>query len=250
MNTERDARLALVTGGTGGIGAAICLRLADAGHRVVTNYRNEEKAQRWREQCLEQGYDIPIYKTDVSDFDQCKALIARLEEEHGAVDILVNNAGVTRDTTLRKMSQEQWSTVIRIDLDSVFNMTQPVIGGMAARGFGRIVNISSINGQKGQLGQANYSAAKAGMHGFTMAVAQEVARKGVTVNTVSPGYIATEMVMAVPEEIRKQIIATIPMARLGRPEEIANVVNFLVSDEASFMTGANISVNGGQFMCG
>jgi acetoacetyl-CoA reductase len=205
-------------------------------------------AQRWRTQCLEKGYDIPVHRADVSDFDQCKTLIAQVEEEHGPIDILVNNAGVTRDTTLRKMTQEQWATVMRIDLDSVFNMTQPLIGGMAARGFGRVINISSINGQKGQLGQANYSAAKAGMHGFSMAVAQEVARKGVTVKTVSPGYIATEMVLAVAEEIRNRIIATIPMARLGRPEEIANVVNFLASDEASFITGANISVNGGQFM--
>ncbi len=241
-------RMALVTGGTGGIGAAICLRLADSGHRVATNYRNEEKAQKWRSQCLELGYEIAIYQADVSNFEQSQALVKRIEEEHGPIDVLVNNAGITRDTTFRNMTPEQWNTVMDIDLDSVFNMTRPVIEGMLNRGFGRIINISSVNGQKGQFGQTNYSAAKAGMHGFTKALAQEVARKGITVNTVSPGYIATEMVMAVPEDIRNKIIAGIPVGRLGKPDEIASMVNYLASDEAGFITGANISINGGQYM--
>lgn len=241
-------RLALVSGGTGGIGAAICLRLADSGYRVATNYRNEEKAQKWRAKCLEQGYEIAIYQADVSNFDESQALIKRIEDEHGPVDVLVNNAGITRDTTFRKMTLDHWNAVMDINLDSVFNMTRPVIEGMIDRGFGRVINISSVNGQKGQFGQTNYSAAKAGMHGFTKALAQEVARKGVTVNTVSPGYIGTEMVMAVPEEIRNKIIAGIPVGRLGKPEEIANVVNFLASEEAGFITGANISINGGQYM--
>lgn len=241
-------KMALVTGGTGGIGAAICLRLADAGYRVATNYRNEEKAQKWRSQCLELGYEIAIYQADVSNFEECQALVKRIEEEHGPVDVLVNNAGITRDTTFRKMTPDHWNTVMDIDLDSVFNMTRPVIEGMLDRGFGRVINISSVNGQKGQFGQTNYSAAKAGMHGFTKALAQEVARKGVTVNTVSPGYIATEMVMAVPEDIRNKIIAGIPVGRLGKPEEIASVVNYLASEDAAFITGANISINGGQYM--
>jgi acetoacetyl-CoA reductase len=248
MTDNKQSRLALVTGGTGGIGAAICLRLADSGHRVVTNYRNEEKAQKWRARCLEQGYEIAIYQGDVSDFEVCQGLVKRIEADHGPIDILVNNAGITRDTTFRKMTLEQWDAVMDINLDGVFNITHPLIEGMLERGYGRIVNISSINGQKGQFGQVNYSASKAGMHGFTMALAQEVARKGITVNTVSPGYIGTEMVMAVSEEIRNKIIATIPVGRLGKPEEVAHVVNFLVSDEAGFITGANIAANGGQYM--
>ena len=248
MAEKQQSRLALVTGGTGGIGAAICLRLAEAGYRVATNYRNEEKAQKWRAQCLEQGYDIAIYQADVSDFADCQALVERIEKEHGPIDVLVNNAGITRDTTFKKMSKDQWDAVMKINLDGVFNVTRPVIEGMLSRGFGRIINISSINGQKGQFGQTNYAAAKAGMHGFTMSLAQEVARKGITVNTVSPGYIATEMVMAVPENIRNKIIANIPVGRLGKPEEIASVVNFLAADETGFVTGANISINGGQFM--
>ena len=242
------SRMALVTGGTGGIGAAICLRLADSGYRVATNYRNEEKAQKWSAKCEEQGYKIAIYQADVSNFDECQALVKRIEEEHGPIDVLVNNAGITRDTTFRKMTLDHWNSVMHIDLDSVFNMTRPVIDGMLARGFGRVVNISSVNGQKGQFGQCNYSAAKAGMHGFTKALAQEVARKGVTVNTVSPGYVATEMVMAVPEDIRNKIIAGIPVGRLGKPEEIASIVAYLASDDAAFITGANISINGGQYM--
>ncbi len=246
--SDLNGKVALVTGGTGGIGAAICLKLADAGAKVATNYRNEEKARKWQEGVKEKGYDIAIYQADVSDFDACKTLVETIEKELGPVDILVNNAGITKDGTFRKMSKDQWDAVMDINLDSLFNVTKQIVEGMTERGWGRIVNISSINGQKGQLGQTNYSASKAGMHGFTMALAQEVARKGVTVNTVSPGYIATEMVMAVPEDIRNKIIANIPVGRLGEPSEIAALVAFLVSDDAGFSTGADYSMNGGQHM--
>lgn len=241
-------RVALVSGGTGGIGTAICKRLADEGMRVATCYRNQEKALRWLDERKSEGYNFAIYQADVSRYEDCEALARRVEADVGPIDVLVNNAGITRDVTLRKMSPEQWQAVISTNLDSVYNMTQPVIQGMMERGFGRIVNISSINGQKGQLGQANYSAAKAGIHGFTKAVAQEVARKGVTVNTVSPGYVATEMVMAVPEEIRNKIIAQIPVGRLGRPEEIAAAIAYLCSEAAAFVTGSDLSINGGQHM--
>jgi acetoacetyl-CoA reductase len=248
MKTSLEGRVALVTGGTGGIGAAICLQLAASGAKVATNYRNEGKAQKWLAETKAKGYDIRIYRVDVTDFDACQRMVESIAKDLGAIDILVNNAGVTKDITLRKMTKEQWDTVLEINLDSVFNVTRHVIQGMMDRGYGRIVNISSINGQKGQIGQTNYSASKAGMHGFTMSLAQEVARKGVTVNTVSPGYIATEMVMAVPEEIRSQIIAQIPVGRLGTPEEVAYLVDFIVSDQASFITGANFAQNGGQHM--
>ncbi len=249
MRTRLEGRVALVTGGTGGIGAAICKQLADSGAKVATNYRNEEKAQKWLAGTKAQGYDFKIYQIDVADFDACRELVTRIEQDLlGPIDIVVNNAGITLDATLRKMSREQWRQVLSINLDSVFNVSRHVIQGMMDRGFGRIINISSINGQKGQIGQTNYSAAKAGMHGFTMALAQEVARKGITVNTVSPGYIATDMVMAVAEDIRNQIIAQIPVGRLGKPEEVAYVVDFLASNEAGFITGANFAVNGGQHM--
>ncbi|MFQ5757065.1 MAG: acetoacetyl-CoA reductase [Acidiferrobacterales bacterium] len=243
-----EGKVALVTGGTGGIGTAICKRLADAGCRVATNYRNEEKTQKWRDACKSESYEIATIKADVNHYPECEALIAQIKKDIGPVDILVNNAGITRDATFRRMSHEQWDAVISTNLDSVFNVTRPLIQGMLDRGFGRIINISSINGQKGQFGQSNYSAAKAGMHGFTMALAQEVARKGVTVNTISPGYIATEMVMAVPEDARNKIIAQIPVGRLGEPEEVAYVVECLSSEEAAFITGADISINGGQYM--
>jgi acetoacetyl-CoA reductase len=246
--SDLKGKVALVTGGTGGIGAAICLRLADSGAKVATNYRNEEKAKKWQNEVKKGGYDINIYQADVSDFDACVNLVKMIESELGPIDILVNNAGITKDGSFRKMSKEQWNDVIKINLDSLFNVTKQIVDGMSERGWGRIINISSINGQKGQLGQTNYSAAKAGMHGFTMALAQEVARKGITVNTVSPGYIATGMVMAVPEDIRKKIIASIPVGRLGKVEEIAALVDFLASDEAAFATGADFSMNGGQHM--
>jgi acetoacetyl-CoA reductase len=248
MANRLEGKVALVTGGTGGIGTAICKRLVDAGCRVVTNYRNEEKTAKWRETLRAQGYDIPVFKADVSSYKECEALVAQIEKDVGPINILVNNAGITRDSSFRKMTHDQWDAVITSNLDSLFNVTRPVIDGMTNRGWGRVINISSVNGQKGQFGQANYSAAKAGMHGFTMAVAQEVARKGVTVNTLSPGYIGTEMVMAVAEEIRNKIIAQIPVGRLGTPEEVAYCVEFLASDEAGFITGADLSMNGGQHM--
>ena len=241
-------KVALVTGGTGGIGAAICLKLAESGAKVATNYRNEEKAKAWQAEAKKAGHDIAIYQADVSDFDACQALADQIEKDLGPIDILVNNAGITKDGMFKKMSKEKWDMVMNINLDGLFNITKPLVEGMTDRGWGRIINISSINGQKGQLGQTNYAASKAGMHGFTMALAQEVARKGVTVNTVSPGYIATEMVMAVSEDIRNSIIAGIPVNRLGTSEEIAALVDFLASEEAGFATGADFSMNGGQHM--
>jgi acetoacetyl-CoA reductase len=246
MQTSLDGKVAIVTGGTGAIGTAICKQLTDAGAKVATNYRSEEKLRQWRSETP--GYDFLALRCDVTDFNACREFVTTVEQQLGPVDILVNNAGITMDTTLRKMSWEQWNTVLKTNLDSVFNMSRQVVQGMTDRGFGRIINISSINGQKGQIGQCNYSAAKAGMHGFTMALAQEVARKGVTVNTLSPGYIATEMVLAVPEEIRKQIVAQIPVGRLGTVEEVAYAVDFLCAPQAGFITGADIAANGGQHM--
>lgn len=246
--TNLKGKVALVTGGTGGIGAAICLRLAEAGAKVATNYRNEEKARKWQEAVKAKGFDIAAYQADVSSLEECTDLVKKIEADIGPVDILVNNAGITKDTTFRKMTREQWDAVMNINLDSLYNVTKQVIDHMTSSGWGRIINISSINGQKGQIGQTNYTTSKAGMHGFTMSLAQEVARKGVTVNTVSPGYIATEMVMAVPEEIRDKIIAGIPVGRLGTSEEIAALVGYLCSEEAGFATGADFSINGGQHM--
>jgi len=246
--SELTGKIALVTGGTGGIGAAICTKLAASGAKLATNYRNEEKAKAWQAKVKEQGCDIAIYQADVSDFDACKTLVEQIENHLGPIDILVNNAGITKDGMFKKMSKDKWDAVMRINLDGLFNMTKQVIEGMTERGWGRIINISSINGQKGQLGQTNYAASKAGMHGFTMALAQEVARKGVTVNTVSPGYIATEMVMAVAEDIKNQIISAIPVGRLGEVNEVAALVDFLCSEEAGFATGADFSMNGGQHM--
>ncbi len=241
-------RIALVTGGMGGIGTAICKALAQAGHIVITTYSRPGKETAWLADMKEQGFNVHAYQCDVTDFDACSALIAKIQTEVGPVDVLVNNAGITRDGVLRKMDKASWDAVMSTNLDSVFNMTRPLIEGMCERGFGRIISISSINGQKGQLGQTNYSAAKAGMHGFSMALAQEVARKGVTVNTVSPGYIGTDMVMAVPAEVREKIVAQIPLGRLGKPEEIAGLVAYLASDLAGFMTGADLAMNGGQHM--
>jgi acetoacetyl-CoA reductase len=242
-------RIALVTGGMGGIGTAICKALAESGHTVITTYSKPGKEQAWLADMKGMGFsDIHAYQCDVTDTAACAAMLAQAQQEVGAVDVLVNNAGITRDGTFKKQTKDDWDAVIKTNLDSLFNMVKPVLDGMVERGFGRIINISSINGQKGQFGQTNYSAAKAGMHGFTMALAQEVARKGVTVNTISPGYIATDMVMAVPEEVRNKIIANIPVGRLGKPEEIAGLINYLASDVAGFMTGANLAINGGQHM--
>lgn len=244
-------RVALVTGGAGGIGTEISKKLASDGYRVVVTCAPVFECPNlddWKQKRQEEGLDIRVYPADVSDFESCKAAVEQIEKEVGPVDVLVNCAGITRDATLKKMTEQQWHDVISTNLDSVFNMTKQVFVGMTNRGYGRIVNIASVNGRKGQFGQANYSAAKAGMHGFTMAVAQEGVRKGVTVNTISPGYIGTEMVKKIAEDILKTIVAQIPVGRLGKPEEIARVVAFLAHEDSGFITGANIDVNGGQFI--
>jgi acetoacetyl-CoA reductase len=239
------ARVALVTGGTRGIGEAISIGLKDAGCSVAANYHgNDQAANAFKEKT-----GIPVYKWDVADFEACQASIKQVEADLGPIEILVNNAGITKDTTLHRMSVDQWRAVLATNLDSVFNMTRGVIEGMRGRNFGRIINISSVNGQKGQFGQANYSAAKAGLIGFTKAVAQENAAKGITVNAVAPGYIGTEMVRAVPEEVLKsKILPLIPVGRLGEPEEVARCVVFLASEAAGFITGSTLSANGGQYM--
>ena len=239
------ARVAVVTGGTRGIGHAISTALKSQGYRVAASYAgNDTAAQKFQ---AETG--IPVYKWDVGDYASCEKGIKEIESALGPIDIVVNNAGITRDGMLHKMSKDDWDAVIRTNLDSIFNMTRPVIEGMRKRGFGRIINISSINGRKGQMGQANYSAAKAGVYGFTKALAQEGAFKGITVNTIAPGYINTEMVAAVPKEVLEtKIIPQIPVGRLGTAEEIARVVTFLAADEAGFITGACIDANGGQYM--
>lgn len=237
-------RVALVTGGTRGIGEAISVALKAAGYKVAANYAgNDEAAKAFTEKT-----GIPAFKWDVSDFESCKAGIAKVEAEVGPVEVLINNAGITRDGQFHKMSLEQWSAVINTNLNSAFNMTRPVIEGMRERKFGRIVCISSINGQKGQFGQTNYSAAKAGEIGFVKALAQESARSGITVNAIAPGYIATEMVKAVPAEALAKIVATIPVGRLGEPEDIARAVLFLASDDAGFITGSTMTVNGAQYI--
>jgi acetoacetyl-CoA reductase len=243
-------KIAVVTGGMGGIGEAICMRLAQVGHRVVASYSpGNTKAEQWVKDMKTRGFEFYAVQLDVTDFDSTQKAVARIQSEVGPVDILVNNAGITRDATFRKMGKPDWDAVMRTNLDSVFNVTKPVCDGMMDRGWGRIINISSINGQKGAFGQTNYSAAKAGMHGFTKALALEVARKGVTVNTISPGYIGTKMVLAVPKEVMDtKIIPQIPVGRLGKPEEVAALVAYLCTDEAAFLTGANIAINGGQHM--
>lgn len=243
-------RIALVTGGTGGIGTAVCRELAKRDCRVVAGYLPDLRhhAEEWLGEQREQGFDFEIAAGDVASFESSGKLVQDIDARFGPVEILVNCAGITRDKTLRKMEAEHWRSVLTTNLDSVFNVSKHVIGGMVERGWGRIVSISSVNGQKGQFGQTNYSAAKAGIHGFTMALAQEVARKGVTVNTVSPGYIGTHMAMAIPEEIRDAIVAQIPMGRMGDPEEVAYAVGMLCDERASYITGANISVNGGLYM--
>ncbi len=244
------ARIALVTGGMGGLGEAVCIKLAALGYQVVTTYSpGNTKAKDWLVSMKELGYDFHAFPCDVADYNSAQECIAQIQKEIGPVDVLINNAGITRDMTFKKMDKTNWDAVMKTNLDSVFNMTKPVCDGMTDRGWGRVINISSVNGQKGAFGQTNYSAAKAGMHGFTKALALEVARKGVTVNTISPGYIGTKMVMAIPQEVLdSKIIPQIPMARLGKPEEVAGLVAYLASDEAAFLTGANISINGGQHM--
>ena len=237
-------RVALVTGGTRGIGEAICLALKDAGFKVVATYAgNEEAAQKFIDQT-----GIQAYRFDVGNYDDCQEAVQKIENEVGPVEVLINNAGITRDGTMHKMSFEQWNQVIQTNLTSCFNMCHAVLDGMRDRGFGRIVNIGSINGQAGQYGQVNYAAAKSGIHGFTKALAQEGAAKGITVNAIAPGYIATEMVRAVPENVLEKIVARIPIGRLGEASEIARGVVFLTADDAGFITGSTLSINGGQHM--
>jgi len=238
-------RVAVVTGGTRGIGEAISKALSAAGYKVAANYcGNDEAAQKFKGET-----GIAVYKWDVSSFDACSTGLKQVEADLGPIDILVNNAGITRDTMFHRMKPEQWSEVINTNLGSLFNMCRPVIEGMRARKFGRIINISSINGQKGQLGQANYSAAKAGEIGFTKALAQESAKSGITVNAICPGYIATEMVKAMPKDVlEKSVLPLVPLGRLGEPEEVARCVLFLASDDASFITGSTLTANGGQYM--
>jgi acetoacetyl-CoA reductase len=238
------SRVALVTGGTRGIGEAICLALKDAGFKVVATYAgNEEAAQKFT---ADTG--IQAYKFDVGDYEACQAAVKNIESDMGQVEVLINNAGITRDGTMHKMTFEQWNQVIQTNLTSCFNMCHAVLDGMRERGFGRIVNIGSINGQAGQYGQVNYAAAKSGIHGFTKALAQEGATKGITVNAIAPGYIATEMVRAVPENVLEKIVARIPVGRLGEASEIARGVVFLTADDAGFITGSTLSINGGQHM--
>ncbi len=236
-------RIALVTGGTRGIGAATAVALQKAGHKVAVTYNGNDEAAKG----FEQLNGIKTFKWDVSDYEACDEGIQRICTDFGNPEILVNNAGITRDSMFHKMTYDQWQAVIMTNLTSCFNMTHCVIGSMREQGFGRIINISSVNGQKGQLGQTNYSAAKAGILGFTKALAQENANKGITVNAIAPGYIGTEMVRAIREDILSKIVAQIPVGRLGKPEEIADIVTFLASDNAAFITGATISANGGQY---
>lgn len=242
-------KVALVTGGTGGIGTAICKALAEKGCRVAASWlAGVDNGEAWQAARKAEGFDFTIVEGDVSQFEAAENMVNTVTQQLGPVDILVNCAGITRDAFLHKMDKAQWDAVLRSNLDSVFNMTRQVITPMRERGFGRIINISSINGQKGQIGQANYSASKAGVHGFTMALAQESARKGITVNTISPGYVATAMVTSIREDILKGLIEQIPAGRLGQPEEIAWVVSFLADEKSAFITGANIAVNGGMYM--
>jgi acetoacetyl-CoA reductase len=243
-------RIALVTGGMGGLGEAICIKLAAMGDTVITTYSlGNTKAPEWLKSMKEQGYHFYAYPCDVVDWESCRACTSKITAELGPVDVLVNNAGITRDMTFKKMDKVNWDAVMHANLDSCFNMTKQVCDGMVERGWGRVINISSVNGQKGAFGQTNYSAAKAGMHGFTKALALEVARKGVTVNTISPGYIGTKMVTAIAKDVlESKIIPQIPMGRLGKPEEVAGLVAYLASEEAAFLTGANIAINGGQHM--
>ena len=243
-------RIALVTGGMGGLGEAVCIKLAALGYKVVTTHSpNNTTVNQWLTDMHNLGYGFKAYPCDVTDFDSCKACVDAVTAEIGPIDVLVNNAGITRDMTFKKMTKADWDAVTHTNLDSVFNMTKQVMDGMIERKWGRVINVSSVNGQKGAFGQTNYAAAKGGMHGFTKALALEVAKRGVTVNTISPGYIGTKMVKAIPQEILdSKILPQIPVARLGKPEEIPGLVAYLTSDEAAFVTGANISINGGQHM--
>ncbi len=243
-------RVVLVTGGMGGLGETISTKMADAGFKVVVTYSpGNSKHGEWVAEMKKRGYDFLAVPCDVADIESCAKAIAQVQSKLGAVDVLVNNAGITRDMTFKKMDKVNWDIVIRTNLDSLFNVTKQVADGMVERGWGRIINVSSVNGSKGAFGQTNYSAAKAGVHGFTKALALEVARKGVTVNTISPGYIGTKMVTAIPKDIlESKILPQIPVGRLGKPEEVAGLIIYLASEEAAFVTGANIAINGGQHM--
>jgi acetoacetyl-CoA reductase len=243
-------RNALVTGGMGGLGEAICVKLAGMGLNVIVTYSpGNTKYKEWLKEMDGQGFSFHAYPCDVSDFESCQKMVEQVTKDLGPVDVLINNAGITRDMTFKKMTKADWDAVMNTNLDSVFNVTKPVVDGMVERGWGRVINVSSVNGQKGAFGQTNYSAAKAGMHGFTKALAYEVARKGVTVNTISPGYIGTKMVLAIPKDVLdSKIIPQIPMGRLGKPDEVAGLCAYLASEEAAFVTGANIAINGGQHM--
>ena len=246
---DMTKRIALVTGGMGGIGQAICENLADHEFKVIAAYnRSDDSAKEWLDNEKKSGYQFDIIHVDVTNMTSCEAMINKIEKEIGPIDVLVNNAGITRDKSICNMNKEDWDIIINTDLSSVFYVTRSIIAHMKARRFGRIINISSINGQKGQYGQVNYAAAKAGMHGFTKALALEVAKHGITVNTVSPGYVATDMVMSMPEKIRDKIINEIPMGRLAEPIEVARVVTFLADDKNSYITGANFAINGGQYL--
>jgi acetoacetyl-CoA reductase len=243
-------KIAVVTGGMGGLGESISTKMADAGYKVVVTYSpSNTKWKGWIDEMKGRGYAFGAYPVDVADFDDAAAKVGQIQNEMGAIDILVNNAGITRDMTFKKMTKADWDAVMHTNLDSCFNMTKQVMDGMVERSWGRVINVSSVNGQKGAFGQTNYSAAKAGIHGFTKALALEVARKGVTINTISPGYIGTKMVTAIPKEILdSKILPQIPKGRLGKPDEVAGLIIYLCSEEAAFVTGANISINGGQHM--
>jgi acetoacetyl-CoA reductase len=247
-DTAMQQRLAYVTGGMGGIGTAICQRLAKEGMKVVAGCGPSRDFDRWLQEQAEQGFTFYASVGNVSDWDSTVSAFKKVVDEHGPVDVLVNNAGITRDGVFRKMTHDDWCAVMDTNLNSLFNVTKQVIEGMVERGWGRIINISSVNGQKGQFGQTNYATAKAAIHGFSMSLAQEVASKGVTVNTVSPGYIGTDMVKAIRPDVLEKIVATIPVKRLGEPSEIASIVAWIASDDAGFSTGADFSLNGGLHM--
>ena len=243
-------RIALVTGAMGGLGTAICKALFESGFTVVANcLPNFPPKDGWLATMKSEGFDFIVAEADVTDYEGCAAMVRKVEAEVGPIDVLVNNAGITRDSVFKKMDKGQWDAVLSTNLDSVFNVTHQVLAGMADRGWGRVINMSSVNGIKGQFGQANYSAAKAGILGFTRAIAAEVAKKGVTVNAIAPGYIGTDMVMAIKQEVRDSIVATIPVGRLGKPEEIGALCAYLVSDLAGYMTGATLNINGGLHYC-
>jgi len=245
-----NGRVVLVTGGMGGLGETISTKMADAGYRVVVTYSPGNKTHgEWLAGMKANGYELTAVACDVADIESCGRAVAEVHAKVGAVDVLVNNAGITRDMTFKKMDKVNWDAVMRTNLDSLFNMSKQVVDGMVERGWGRVINVSSVNGSKGAFGQTNYSAAKAGVHGFTKALALEVAKKGVTVNTISPGYIGTKMVTAIPQDILdSKILPQIPVGRLGKPEEVAGLIIYLASEEAAFVTGANIAINGGQHM--